>query len=63
MIPCTIGNIGIGRAMYDLVVSINVMPLSIYESLHVGSLKETSVIIQLADRFVVYLVRVIEDVE
>ncbi|KAL0289923.1 UNVERIFIED_CONTAM: hypothetical protein Sangu_2595900 [Sesamum angustifolium] len=32
--------------------SINVMPLSIFESLHVGPLKETGVVIQLADRSV-----------
>ncbi|KAL0299966.1 UNVERIFIED_CONTAM: hypothetical protein Sangu_3146500 [Sesamum angustifolium] len=30
------------------------MPLSIFESLHVGPLKETGVVIQLADRSVVY---------
>ncbi|KAK4394161.1 Retrovirus-related Pol polyprotein from transposon.6, partial [Sesamum angolense] len=42
--------------------SINVMPLSIFESLHVGPLKETGVVIQLADRSVVYPERVLEDV-
>ena len=61
-IPCTIGNVGIGKAMCDLGASINVMPLSIYESLNVGTLKETGVIIQLADRSVVYLVGVLENV-
>ncbi|KAK4395904.1 Retrovirus-related Pol polyprotein from transposon.6 [Sesamum angolense] len=38
------------------------MPLSIFESLHVGPLKETGVVIQLADRSVVYPEGVIEDV-
>ena len=61
-IPCTIGNVGIGKAMCDLGASINVMPLSIYESLNVGTLKETGVIIQLADRSVVYPVGVLENV-
>ncbi|KAL0286930.1 UNVERIFIED_CONTAM: hypothetical protein Sangu_2716500 [Sesamum angustifolium] len=42
--------------------SINVMPLSIFESLHVGPLKETGVVIQLADRSVVYPEGVLEDV-
>ncbi|KAK4398196.1 hypothetical protein Sango_1295100 [Sesamum angolense] len=42
--------------------SINVMPLSIFESLHVGPLKETGVVIQLTDRSVVYPEGVLEDV-
>ncbi|KAL0391266.1 UNVERIFIED_CONTAM: hypothetical protein Slati_4578800 [Sesamum latifolium] len=37
------------RAMCDLGASINVMPLTIFESLHAGPLKETGVVIQLAD--------------
>ncbi|KAL0286097.1 UNVERIFIED_CONTAM: hypothetical protein Sangu_2748600 [Sesamum angustifolium] len=61
-IPCKIGLIGIKRAMCDLGASINVMPLSIFESLHVGPLKETGVVIQLADRSVVYPEGVLEDV-
>ncbi|KAL0305317.1 UNVERIFIED_CONTAM: hypothetical protein Sangu_3038500 [Sesamum angustifolium] len=48
--------------MCDLGASINVMPLSIFESLHVGPLKETGVVIQLADRSVVYPEGVLEDV-
>ncbi|KAK4411844.1 Retrovirus-related Pol polyprotein from transposon.6 [Sesamum angolense] len=50
------------RAMCDLGASINVMPLSIFESLHVGPLKETGVVIQLADRSVVYPEGVLEDI-
>ncbi|KAL0298941.1 UNVERIFIED_CONTAM: hypothetical protein Sradi_6553900 [Sesamum radiatum] len=50
------------RAMYDLGASINVMPLTIFESLYVGPLKEIGVIIQLADRSVVYPEGVLEDV-
>ncbi|KAK4389706.1 Retrovirus-related Pol polyprotein from transposon.6 [Sesamum angolense] len=61
-IPCKIGLIGIKRAMCDLGASINVMPLSIFESLHVGPLKETGVVIQLPDRSVVYPEGVLEDV-
>ncbi|KAK4411821.1 hypothetical protein Sango_0255100, partial [Sesamum angolense] len=38
------------------------MPLTIFESLHVGPLKETGVVIQLADRSVVYPEGVLEDV-
>ncbi|GER40102.1 retropepsin-like protein [Striga asiatica] len=49
-IPCTIGNLKIERAMLDLGASINVMPRSIFDSLNLGPLKETRVVIQLADR-------------
>ena len=43
-IPCKIGNTRFERAMLDLGVSINVMPYSIYASLNLGPLEETSVI-------------------
>ncbi|KAL0292722.1 UNVERIFIED_CONTAM: hypothetical protein Sangu_3251300 [Sesamum angustifolium] len=60
---CSKGKLkGNERAMCDLGASINVMPLSIFESLHVGPLKETGVVIQLADRSVVYPEGVLEDV-
>ncbi|KAL0313287.1 UNVERIFIED_CONTAM: hypothetical protein Sradi_5728000 [Sesamum radiatum] len=61
-IPCIIGNVGIENAMCDLGASINVMPLTIYESLNIGPLKETGVVLQLADRSIVYLDGVLEDV-
>ncbi|PIN21706.1 DNA-directed DNA polymerase [Handroanthus impetiginosus] len=61
-IPCKIGNVRIEKAMCDLGASINVMPFSIYSSLNVGPLKEMGVIIQLADRSVVYPEGVLEDV-
>ncbi|PIN20442.1 hypothetical protein CDL12_06873 [Handroanthus impetiginosus] len=61
-IPCKIGSIRIEKAMCDLGASINVMPLSIYSSLNMGPLKETGVVFQLADRSVVYLEGVFEDV-
>ncbi|KAL2250079.1 UNVERIFIED_CONTAM: hypothetical protein Sindi_2481600 [Sesamum indicum] len=48
--------------MCDLGASINIMPLTIYESLNVGALKETGVILQLADHSVVYPKGVLEDV-
>ncbi|PIN01467.1 DNA-directed DNA polymerase [Handroanthus impetiginosus] len=61
-IPCKIGNVRIEKTMCDLGASINIMPLSIYSSLNVGPLKETRIIIQLADRSVVYPEGVLEDV-
>ncbi|KAL2228571.1 UNVERIFIED_CONTAM: Retrovirus-related Pol polyprotein from transposon 17.6 [Sesamum indicum] len=48
--------------MCDLGASINVMPLTIFKSLNVGPLKETGVVIQLADRSIVYPEGVLEDV-
>ncbi|XP_071914078.1 uncharacterized protein [Coffea arabica] len=61
-IPCKIGNTVIRRAMLDLGASINVMPKSIYASLKLGPLKETGIIIQLADRTNVYPDGLVEDV-
>ncbi|KAL0420270.1 UNVERIFIED_CONTAM: hypothetical protein Slati_3049900 [Sesamum latifolium] len=49
------------KAICDLSASINVMPLA-NESLNVGPLKETWVVFQLADRSIVYLEGVLEDV-
>ncbi|KAL0445393.1 UNVERIFIED_CONTAM: hypothetical protein Slati_2262000 [Sesamum latifolium] len=50
------------KAMCDLGASINVMSLAIYESLNIGPLKETRVVLQLADRSIVYPEGVLEDV-
>ncbi|XP_040971389.1 uncharacterized protein [Gossypium hirsutum] len=61
-IPCEIGNVGIKKAICDLGASINVMPYSIYKLINAGPLKETGVIIQLADRSVIYPERLLEDV-
>ncbi|CAN6544418.1 unnamed protein product [Malus baccata var. baccata] len=61
-IPCVIGNTRFESAMLDLGASINVMPYSIYASIHLGELKKDGVIIQLADRFNVYPKGVLEDV-
>ena len=61
-IPCKIGKVGIKRAMCDLGASINVMPLSVYNSISADPLKETRVTIQLADRSVIYPEGVLENV-
>lgn len=57
-VSCNIGNVGIKKAMCDIGGSINVMPLSI----NAGTLKKTSIIIQLADISIVYLKGVLEDI-
>nr|XP_027062678.1 uncharacterized protein LOC113689040 [Coffea arabica] len=61
-IPCRIGNTVIRRAMLDLGASINFMPKSIYASLKLGPLKETGIIIHLADRTNAYPDGLVEDV-
>ncbi|XP_027171569.1 uncharacterized protein LOC113771151 [Coffea eugenioides] len=61
-VPCKIGNIKIEKAMLDLGASINVMPRSIYNLMNFGPLKETGVIIQLADRSNAYPDGVLEDI-
>ncbi|XP_026410986.1 uncharacterized protein LOC113306243 [Papaver somniferum] len=61
-IPVVIGNKRFGKSMLDLGASVNVMPASIYESLNLGSLKETRIVLELADRSNVYPRGIIEDV-
>ncbi|CAN6546992.1 unnamed protein product [Malus baccata var. baccata] len=61
-IPCVIGGKKFGRALCDLGASINLMPYSVYESLNLGDLKETKVVIQLADHSNRYPKGLYEDV-
>ncbi|XP_026397071.1 uncharacterized protein LOC113291794 [Papaver somniferum] len=61
-IPVVIGNKRFGKAMLDLGASVNVMPASIYESLNLGPLKETRIVLELADRCNIYPRGIIEDV-
>ncbi|XP_070665017.1 uncharacterized protein [Malus domestica] len=48
-IPCVIRGKKFGRALCDLGAYINLMPYSVYESLNLGDLKETKVVIYLGD--------------
>ncbi|XP_070019350.1 uncharacterized protein [Nicotiana sylvestris] len=61
-IPVRIGNIDVGRALYDLGVSINLMPLSLFKQLGLGAPRPTTVMLQLADRKIAHPEGVIEDV-
>ena len=61
-IPCIIGNTHFNKVMLDLGASINVMPSYIYDSLNLGPLKKTGVVIELADRSNVYPKGVLDDV-
>ncbi|XP_031272549.1 uncharacterized protein LOC116131037 [Pistacia vera] len=61
-IPFIMSSISFEKAMLDLGASINVMPYSIYLDLNLGALKETNIVIQLADRSKAYPKGVLEDV-
>ncbi|XP_057786366.1 uncharacterized protein LOC131003830 [Salvia miltiorrhiza] len=61
-IPCVIGTMKVDKAMLDVGASINVMPLSMYQDVEIGSLKPTRVGIQLADRSNLYPEGLLEDV-
>ncbi|XP_070020156.1 uncharacterized protein [Nicotiana sylvestris] len=61
-IPVCIGNIDVGRALCDLGVSINLMPLSLFKQLGLGAPRPTTVMLQLADRSIAYPEGVNEDV-
>ncbi|XP_052622316.1 uncharacterized protein LOC128127690 [Lactuca sativa] len=61
-IPCTIGDLHVESAMLDLGASINVMPYSVFQSLNVGPLEKTGVIIQLAGKSSIFPRGVLEDI-
>ncbi|XP_024178260.1 uncharacterized protein LOC112184226 [Rosa chinensis] len=61
-IPCTIGVKRFDKALLDLGASINLMPFSVFSNLNLGTLKKTSVVIELADRSSIHPLGVIEDV-
>ncbi|XP_042407530.1 uncharacterized protein LOC121997267 [Zingiber officinale] len=61
-VPCVIGDCIFEGAMLDLGASINVMPKSVFQSLRIGPLHPTGVVIQLANRSQAHPAGVIEDV-
>ncbi|XP_042415053.1 uncharacterized protein LOC122004195 [Zingiber officinale] len=61
-VPCEIGSSLFKDAMLDLGASINVMPKSVFQTLGIGPLLPTGVVIQLADRSQTHPAGVIEDV-
>ena len=61
-IPCIIGEFEFQKALCDSGASINLMPLSIARKLSSGELTPTTVTLQMADRTMVKLEGVIEDV-
>ncbi|XP_050233254.1 uncharacterized protein LOC126681748 [Mercurialis annua] len=49
-IPCVVGDMEFSKCLCDLGASINLMPLSIFQKLVLGDVKETSMLLQLADQ-------------
>ncbi|XP_017434529.2 uncharacterized protein LOC108341344 [Vigna angularis] len=62
IIPCTIGNISVGKALIDLGANINLMSLSMFEKIEGLELKPTRMTLQLADISLKYPCGVAEDV-
>ncbi|RDX77823.1 hypothetical protein CR513_41988, partial [Mucuna pruriens] len=60
-VPCTIGKCNF-NVMSDLGTSINVMPSSIYKSLRLDILEPSHVVTQLANKSIVDLLGILEDV-
>ena len=61
-LPCTVGTTRFDCYLLDLGASVNLMPYSLFEALNVGKLKDTNIIIQLANRSLKNARGVLEDV-
>ncbi|KAA3457097.1 Integrase, catalytic core [Gossypium australe] len=61
-IQIKIGEVSLGKSLYDLRDSVKLTPLSIYKRFGLGELKETTVTLQLPDRSLVRPKRVLKDV-
>nr|XP_016455376.1 PREDICTED: uncharacterized protein LOC107779453 [Nicotiana tabacum] len=61
-IPLSLGKQEVGRALCDLGASINLMPSSLFKQLELGTLRPTTITLQLADRSLVMPEGIIEDV-
>ncbi|XP_014503119.1 uncharacterized protein LOC106763443 [Vigna radiata var. radiata] len=53
-IPCTIGELDVGKALIDLGASINLMSLSMFKKLSGVEIRPTRMVLQLADRSLKY---------
>ncbi|XP_061345683.1 uncharacterized protein LOC133291437, partial [Gastrolobium bilobum] len=61
-ISIAIGDVEVGKALCDLGASINLMPLSVCRALGINKLKDTNVILHLADRSIKRPEGLVEDV-
>jgi hypothetical protein len=61
-IPCSIGNVTVGRALCDLGASINLMPLSMMKRIPGAEARPTKMQLSLADRSIVHPYGILHDV-
>ena len=61
-IPCKIGDADMGKALCDFGASINLMPLSVAQTLSLGEFTPTTITMQMADRTLAPLEGILEDV-
>ncbi|XP_015965835.1 uncharacterized protein LOC107493541 [Arachis duranensis] len=61
LIACTIGNMKLERALFDLGASINLIPLSMMKKLAIEEVKPTRMSLQMADRSLKIPNRVVEN--
>ena len=62
IIPCTIGNFEMGKALCDSRASINLMPLLVVKRLSLGELTPIAMTLRMADRFLAQPEDILEDV-
>ncbi|GKC76491.1 reverse transcriptase domain-containing protein, partial [Tanacetum coccineum] len=62
LITCILQDLKVCNSLADSRASINLMPLSIYKKLRIGSLKPTRMTLELADRYVALLKGIAQDV-
>ncbi|XP_042027804.1 uncharacterized protein LOC121774949 [Salvia splendens] len=61
-ISCIVGDSQVGKALCDLGASINLMPFSFFQKLKIGTLRPTTITLQMADRSVSYPRGIVEDI-
>ncbi|XP_047943457.1 uncharacterized protein LOC125190249 [Salvia hispanica] len=61
-ISCIVGDIQVGKALCELGVSINLIPFSFFQKLKIGTLRPTTITLQMADRSVSYPRGIVEDI-
>ncbi|XP_042023035.1 uncharacterized protein LOC121770360 [Salvia splendens] len=61
-ISCIVGDSQVGKALCDWGASINLMPFSFFQKLKIGTLRPTTITLQMADRSVSYPRGIVEDI-
>ncbi|GMJ16158.1 hypothetical protein HRI_005285000 [Hibiscus trionum] len=62
IIPCIIGDKFVGKTLFDLGASINLMPKSVFQKLGIGQARPITIMLHLEDRFYVQPEGKIEDI-